>query len=112
MRGTPNRRRSPGTGAGAAPGSAVRDHGSPASWPCAALNTVRASSQVSANMETQSSERHAGTTPERPITPRVGLRPTMLLQPAGTRPEPAVSAPNAQITTTPAPATAVPELAH
>ena len=39
--------------------------------------------------------RQAGTTPPVPTRPGVGFRPTMLLKPAGTRPEPAVSVPSA-----------------
>ena len=42
-------------------------------------NTAYASSQVSAKTETQSSERHAGTTPCVLTRPRVGLSPTILL---------------------------------
>ena len=61
-------------------------------------------------METQSSERAAGTTPSVDKTPGVGFRPTILLQPAGTRPEPAVSVPSAKLTSPDATATAEPEL--
>jgi hypothetical protein len=39
---------------------------------------------VSAKIETQSSERQAGTTPVVLRTPLVGFRPTMLLKAAGT----------------------------
>src|SRR5438445_13874910 len=60
-------------------------------------------------METQSSERHAGTTPAALIRPRVGLSPTMLLNAAGTRPEPAVSVPRAKLTNPAATATAEPD---
>ena len=56
-----------------------------------AMSAVQQSSVVSAKIETQSSERQAGTTPAVETRPRLGLRPTMLLSPAGTRPEPAVS---------------------
>jgi hypothetical protein len=42
--------------------------------------------------------------------PRLGLRPTMLLRAAGTRPEPAVSVPSASGTMPRATATADPEL--
>ena len=65
---------------------------------------------MSANTETQSSERQAGTTPVVLKTPRVGLSPTMLLKAAGTRPEPAVSVPSAKLTSPAATATAEPEL--
>ena len=75
-----------------------------------AANTAQASSTVSANAETQSSVRHAGTTPKVEIRPRLGLRPTILLRPAGTRPEPAVSVPSASGTRPAATATAEPEL--
>jgi len=60
-------------------------------------------------MDTQSSDRHAGTTPEVLSRPRVGLSPTMLLNPAGTRPDPAVSVPSAKLTSPDATATAEPE---
>ena len=72
--------------------------------------TRAASSTVSANTDTTSSVRHAGTTPFMPMRPGVGFSPTMLLKPAGTRPEPAVSVPSAN-GTSPAPtAAAEPEL--
>ena len=58
----------------------------------------------------QSSVRHAGTTPCMLIKPRVGLSPTTLQYPAGTRPEPAVSVPSAKLTWPKATATAEPEL--
>ena len=60
-----------------------------------AASAVQASSTVSANTETQSSVRQAGTTPKVETRPRLGLSPTILLKPAGTRPEPAVSVPSA-----------------
>jgi hypothetical protein len=44
------------------------------------------------------------------MTPRVGLSPTTLLKPAGTRPDPAVSVPKAKETRPAATATADPEL--
>ena len=69
-----------------------------------------ASSTVSANTDTQSSERHAGTTPLVAISPLLGFNPTMLLNIAGTRPEPAVSVPSAKATRPLATATALPEL--
>ncbi len=49
-------------------------------------------------METQSSDRQAGTMPAVGTSPRVGFSPTMLLKAAGTRPEPAVSVPSAKAT--------------
>src|SRR5271168_1695104 len=61
-------------------------------------------------METQSSERQAGTTPDALSAPRVGLSPTRLLNAAGTRPEPAVSVPREKLTKPFATATAEPEL--
>ena len=61
-------------------------------------------------METQSSDGQAGTTPVALRIPRLGLRPTMLLNAAGTRPEPAVSVPSAKSTSPAATATAEPEL--
>ena len=64
----------------------------------AAAATEHASSTVSAKTDTQSNERHAGTTPRVLSAPRVGLSPTTLLNPAGTRPEPAVSVPRAKLT--------------
>ncbi len=65
---------------------------------------------VNAKIETQSSERQAGTTPAVETSPRLGLRPTMLFNPAGTRPEPAVSVPSESGTRPAATATAEPEL--
>ena len=60
-------------------------------------------------MLTQSSERQAGTMPDMLTRPLVGFSPTMLLNPAGTRPEPAVSVPS-ENETSPAPtATAEPD---
>src|SRR4051812_32775299 len=54
-----------------------------------AASAVEQSSVVSPKIETQSSERQAGTTPAVEISPRLGLRPTMLLRAARPRPEPA-----------------------
>src|SRR5215468_1513891 len=76
----------------------------------AARSTSCASSAVSAKIEMQSSERQAGTTPWLLIKPRVGLRPTILPNAAGTRPEPAVSVPSEKLTRPAATATADPEL--
>ncbi|MEI9901838.1 MAG: hypothetical protein WDN31_18965 [Hyphomicrobium sp.] len=46
----------------------------------------------------------------RAVSPFVGFRPTILLNPAGTLPEPAVSVPSENETSPPATATAEPEL--
>src|SRR5438874_476124 len=73
-------------------------------------STAAASCKVSANTEKQTSERQAGTTPRALTRPRVGFSPTMLLNDAGTRPEPAVSVPSAKATRPAATATAEPEL--
>src|SRR5260221_548250 len=73
-------------------------------------STCAASSTLSAKMETQSSVRHAGTTPLAPTRPGVGLRPTTWLNAAGTRPDPAVSVPNENATRADATGTADPEL--
>src|SRR5580658_4943546 len=51
-------------------------------------------------------ERQAGTTPRVLNRPRLGLRPTMLLKAAGTRPEPAVSVPSEKLARPVATATA------
>ena len=75
-----------------------------------AASAVQQSSVVSAKIETQSSERQAGTTPAVETSPRLGFRPTMLFRPAGTRPEPAVSVPSESGTRPAATATADPEL--
>jgi len=69
-----------------------------------------ASAQERAKIETQSSEAQAGTVPSLLSRPGVGLTPTMLLKPAGTRPEPAVSVPSEKLTRPLATATAEPEL--
>src|SRR6185369_911931 len=73
-------------------------------------SAAQASSTVTATTETQSSVRQAGTTPAVETRPRLGLRPTMLLSIAGTRPLPAVSVPSASGTRPAATATADPEL--
>src|SRR5579871_5961918 len=80
------------------------------SKPAATRATYSAFSQVSANTETQSMVRQAGTMPYVLSKPRVGFSPTMLLKAAGTRPEPAVSVPNAKLTRPADTATAEPEL--
>ena len=59
---------------------------------------VGAAARSRANTVTQSSDAHAGTTPAVDDQPRVGLSPTMPLQAAGTRPDPAVSVPSARST--------------
>src|SRR5258708_34672518 len=74
------------------------------------FSTWSASAQESANTEMQSSDRQAGTEPSLLTRPGVGLRPTMLLKPAGTRPEPAVSVPSEKLTRPEGTATAEPEL--
>src|SRR5436190_17844534 len=71
---------------------------------------VWASATVSARIEIQSRDWQAGTVPSVLNRPGVGLRPTMLLQPAGMRPEPAVSVPRAKLTNPDATATPEPEL--
>ncbi len=73
-------------------------------------STAEQSSAVWAKTDTQSSVRQAGTTPAVETSPRLGLRPTILLNSAGTRPEPAVSVPSAAGTMPVATATAEPEL--
>jgi len=76
----------------------------------ATFSTATQSSTVNAKTETQSMDRHAGTTPLVENNPRVGFRPTMLFRLAGTRPEPAVSVPSAKLTNPDDTATAEPEL--
>src|SRR5438876_2610359 len=75
-----------------------------------ACSTAVASGTVSAKIDTQSSDWQAGTTPRALTRPRLGLRPTMLFNPAGTRPDPAVSVPRAKLTSPRATATADPAL--
>ena len=69
-----------------------------------------ASAAVAAKIDTQSSDRQAGTTPAVLRSPRVGFRPTRPLNAAGTRPEPAVSVPSEKAHSPLATATAEPEL--
>src|SRR5215472_18090592 len=71
--------------------------------------TSSASSTLRARIDTVSSDRHAGTTPRAEMLPSVGFRPTMLPNAAGTRPDPAVSVPNAKRTTPAATAQADPD---
>ncbi len=66
----------------------LREKGSVGSGFWQALNTVNASGQVRAKMETQSNERQAGTTPVILSRPRLGFKPTVLVNPAGTLPDP------------------------
>src|SRR5579859_5707011 len=90
--------------------ASLREKGSSSSQCWAAAATEHASSTVRAKTDTQSNDRHAGTRPRMLSAPRVGLSPTTLLNPAGTRPEPAVSLPRAKLTWPTATATADPEL--
>src|ERR1700704_3200444 len=91
-------------------GSSRREYGSRESYAAATERTISASPAVKVSELTQSSERQAGTTPKALKRPRVGLCPTILLNAAGTRPEPAVSVPSANETSPAATATAEPEL--
>src|SRR5436190_22368060 len=93
-----------------APRGRGRAYGSAASGPATTHSAAQASSVVSVKIETQSSVRHAGTTPAVDTRPTLGFRPTILLSAAGTRPEPAVSVPSASGTRPAATATAEPEL--
>ena len=95
---------------GAVASGAHRLHGSAGSGPAARATARAAAATSDANTDTQSSDRHAGTTPRLVIRPRVGLIPTIPLQAAGTRPEPAVSVPRARSTIPVATATADPLL--
>jgi hypothetical protein len=103
-RGTPKRR----LGIAALP--SLRAKGSSGSKPSATSSTPAASRAVRAKIDTQSSERQAGTTPRVLTRPKLGFRPTKLLNAAGTRPEPAVSVPREQLASPVATATAEPEL--
>src|ERR1043165_2629727 len=89
--GTPMR--SGGSGPGA-PMARLRVYGSAMSGPAMTLTAAQASSTVSANTETQSSVRQAGTTPAVETAPRLGFNPTILPRHAGRRPAPAVSVPS------------------
>ena len=71
------------------------EYGSASSKPLASSATCAASATVSAKTDTVSFNRQAGTTPRLDNRPLVGFSPTMLLNPAGTRPDPAVSVPSA-----------------
>src|SRR5581483_7289019 len=87
-----------------------RENGSSKSKPCAISRIACASETWFAKIETQSSDRQAGTTPRVLTRPFVGFNPTRLLNAAGTRPEPAVSVPNEKAQSPAATATAEPEL--
>ena len=87
-----------------------RENASSGSAAAITSSTRPASAAPRARIETQSKERHAGTTPKVLIRPRVGFKPIKLLNAAGTRPEPAVSVPSAKLTNPIATATAEPEL--
>src|SRR5947209_11031040 len=87
-----------------------RENGSAASKPATTRRTLHASAISSEKIDTQSSVRHAGTTPVFGISPSDGFNPTMLLSIAGTRPEPAVSVPSEMGTRPAATAAAEPEL--
>src|SRR5262249_34873257 len=106
--GTPRRR--PLGSAPGAPSRRGREYASAAPGAAVAARAADASSTVSASRETQSSVRQAGTTPAVETSPRLGFKPTMLLKPAGTRPEPAVSVPSASGTRPAATAIAEPVL--
>src|SRR5687767_158396 len=106
----PNRNGPVSHGAGPSRGLNAREYGSSASGPCATSHATRAPATSAAKIDTQSSERHAGTTPAVLSTPRVGLTPTRLLNAAGTRPEPAVSVPSENAHSPCPTATADPEL--
>src|SRR5262249_5577171 len=91
--GTPRRR--PLGSAPSAPSRRGREDAAAGAGPAMAARAANASSTVSARTDTQPSVRQAGTTPAVETSPRLGFKPTMLLNPAGTRPEPAVSVPSA-----------------
>ena len=76
----------------------------------AEAKTKEASAQFNVKIEIQSRDRQAGTTPRVLSAPRVGLSPTTLLNPAGTRPDPAVSVPRENDTSPAETATAEPLL--
>src|SRR5947209_18980693 len=87
-----------------------RENGSSGSKPATTPSTLHASATISEKIDTQSSVRHAGTTPVFGISPSDGFRPTMLLSMPGTRPEPAVAVPSEIGTRPAATAAAEPEL--
>ena len=73
-------------------------------------STALASATDRANTLGQSSDRQAGTTPRALTSPRLGLMPTVLVNAAGTRPDPAVSVPIAAAASPSETARAEPEL--
>src|SRR5437868_14893622 len=91
-------------------GDGTWNSGSSGSGPPSTAMAAAASATVSANTDTTSSVRHAGTTPAIGTEPGVGFSPTMLLKPAGTRPDPAVSVPSANGASPRATTEAEPEL--
>src|ERR1022692_4590611 len=97
LRGTPNRKLVNG-GHTKASAEGRRLKGSSESNAAATRPTAAASGAVSAKTDTQWIDRQAGTTPVALNAPMVGFHPTMLLNAAGTRPEPAVSVPSAKLT--------------
>lgn len=72
-------------------GVQVFAHRSCSSKPIARSQTVLASLTFLALMAIQSRDKQAGVTPRAEISPRIGLKPTTPLNPAGIRPYPAVS---------------------
>ena len=90
------------------PSGRSREYGSAGSRPAMAATTIQASPTSLASTDTQSSERQAGTTPLVETRPGVGFSPTRPHNPAGTRPDPAVSVPSANGTNPAATATAEP----
>src|ERR1700753_79772 len=107
-RGTPSRK--PVGNGDILEGVRSRENGSVLSGPAITESAAIASSTVSEKIDTQSSVRQAGTTPEVGTRPRLGFNPTILLSIAGTRPEPAVSVPSESGTRPAETATADPEL--
>ena len=102
--------RAPAAGEAGAAGAATREYGSAASKPDATASTRPASAMFAVSSDTQSRLRQAGTTPRVPIAPSDAFVPTMPLNAAGTRPEPAVSVASANGTVPSATTTADPEL--
>src|SRR5260370_7292546 len=72
-RGTPNRKGTFHQGAASSPVRGSRENGSPESEPLAALQTMCATSQLDAKMQTQSSLPHARTPPPLPTQPPLPL---------------------------------------
>jgi len=88
-------------------GAREREYESAASTPAAMSSTRPASATLLVSSETQSRLRHAGRTPR---VLSVGFMPTIALNAAGTRPDPAVSVASANGTVPSATTTADPEL--